>query len=50
MHLFPYAYPLMNVVPRFEGHLQQAQTSAVVYSALLLLLAFADFNGRGRVG
>lgn len=46
LHLFPYAYPLMNVVPRFEDHLQQAQASAVVYTALFLLLAFADFNGR----
>lgn len=46
LHLFPYAYPLMSVLPRFETYLPQAQVSAVVYSALFLLLGFADFNGR----
>lgn len=50
LHLFPYAYPLMNVLPRFRAYLPQAQVSALVYTALFLLLAFVNFNSRGRLG
>jgi hypothetical protein len=46
LHLFPYTYPLLSMVPRFQGILPQVQVSAGVYTALFLLLGFVDFNGR----
>ena len=50
LHLFPYTYPILSMVPKFKDQLPLVQASSVVYTALFLLLAFADFNGRKRLG
>jgi hypothetical protein len=50
LHLFPYTYPVLHMVPKFKDQMPLVQASAVVYTALFLLLAFADFNGRKKVG
>ncbi|HEY1112498.1 MAG TPA: ABC transporter permease [Chitinophagaceae bacterium] len=50
LHLFPYMYPLVVVVPDFKAQLPMVQASALVYTALFLFLALADFNGHKRKG
>jgi lantibiotic transport system permease protein len=49
-NLFPYAYPQLCLLPKFSSEVPFIQTCVGVYTALFLLLAFADFNGKREKG
>ena len=48
--LFPFAYPILNFLPKYDAIVPSLVTKSLIFTTIFLLLAFADFSGRKARG